>query len=644
MSLILAILVLLPLFGALLVLVAPRVGIDVRVMALTNVLVTFVLSVLVVAAYDPGKVNAQGEPELIQMRSDISWLGSPRPLSGNDDHAPPSFGPDIRFSLGVDGISLWLVALTAFLMIPSVLVSWNAVQERQAAFYSLMLLLEGGMLGVFAALDIILFYIFFEFTLIPLFFMIGLWGGYDRRWAARKFFIFTLAGSLLTFLGLLFLVLSHSWMAGSSYLTFSIPQLIHDIPQLVNSTQFPQNAEFWARVSPWIFAALFIGFAIKVPLFPFHTWLPLAHVEAPTAGSVLLAGVLLKIGSYGFLRFMLPLVPEACWLAMDFIAVLSVIGIIYGALLALAQDDIKKLVAYSSVSHMGFCLLGLFALNAAGISGSLLQMINHGLSTGALFALVGMIYERYHTRDIEAFGGLTRMFPILAFFFVLVTFSSIGLPGLNGFTGEFLSLMGMFATKPIYAVFGLSGIILGAWYMLYLVRRIFYGTFREPLVEGHGAAEGTHAAATAHAAPSAAHATGHDGHAGHGGHGAAAEISYSGIPDLNRRELAALIPLAVMIVWIGVYPQFFVRRMEPSIAAVVEILNANRPPADSIANFLPDWPRSHPEASLSRAEAEPAETALTATTPRPALASTELTPAGLPAGQVVPSPSVNAKD
>jgi NADH-quinone oxidoreductase subunit M len=390
------------------------------------------------------------------------------------------------------------------------------------------------LIGVFAAQDIILFYVFFEFTLIPLFFMVGIWGGHDRRFAARRFFIYTLAGSLLTFLGLLFIVLSYWWMSPTHELTFSISRLTEGISQLTQSNH--SAAVYWDGVSNYIFLALFAGFAIKVPLFPFHTWLPLAHVEAPTAGSVLLAGVLLKIGSYGFLRFALPLVPGACWFMFDFVAILAVIGIIYGALLALAQDDIKKLVAYSSVSHMGFCLLGLFALNAAGITGGLLQMVNHGLSTGALFAMVGMLYERYHTRDIAAYGGMTKRFPVMAFCLGVIAFSSIGLPGLNGFTGEVLSVMGMFASNRLYAALGLTGIILGAWYMLWLVQRTFFGRLREPVLEGHGD----------HKTPG----------------------------DLNFREIAALAPILALIVWIGVYPQFFIRRMEPSISAVVQKLDA----------------------------------------------------------------------
>ena len=574
---ILQIMVLLPLVGAALVTVASLLGMGlslIRQLTLVNVLITFVLSVCLVTGYEPGRTGSDGIPTVLQFRSEVAWLGMATASQATaPDHPGSLAGPDIRLSFGVDGISLWLIALTALLMIPAVLVSWEAIQERAGAYYALMLLLQSGMIGVFAALDIVLFYIFFEFTLIPLFFMIGLWGGYDRRWAARKFFIFTLAGSVLAFLGLLFIVLSHSWMSESSQLVFSIPRLLKEIPDLTSPVLNPQNAEYWARVSPWIFAALFAGFAIKVPLFPVHTWLPLAHVEAPTAGSVLLAGVLLKIGSYGILRFMLPLLPGACWGHLDLVAILCVIGIIYGALLALAQDDIKKLVAYSSVSHMGFCVLGLFAFNHIGLTGGLLTMINHGLSTGALFALVGMLYERYHTRDIEAFGGMMTRYPRLAFCFIVVSFSSIGLPGLNGFTGEVTSLLGMFRTRPVYGVLSLSGIILGAWYMLQLVKNIMYGRVREPVAEGqHHHADHTPAAAHNHEA---------HGHGGHGhdthGHGApAAPVFQTSHPDLTPREMLALVPLLVMIVWIGLFPQYFVSRMSPSIKPVVEALEAAR--------------------------------------------------------------------
>ncbi len=399
-------------------------------------------------------------------------------------------------------------------------------------YYGLLLLLETGMLGVFAARDIILFYVFFEFTLIPLFFLIGIWGSEDRRYAAIKFFLFTLAGSLLTFLGLLAIVL---WVAShSGEMTFSIPEL----------TDYLATHPISFQLQLWIFLALFAGFAIKVPLFPLHTWLPLAHTQAPVAGSVLLAGVLLKLGIYGFARFNLPMLPQATAACMPWILWLSVIGIIYGALVALVQTDMKRLIAYSSVSHLGFCMLGLFALNTLSVQGSVLQMINHGLSTGGLFAVVGMVYDRYHTREISKLGGLARRTPVLAFFMLLFTFSSIGLPGLNGFAGEFPILQGMFSRAwnaapsvledhlKAIAVLAVLGVVLGAWYMLWLVQRVFFGPLREP-------------------------DTGHGGSAGH---------AHSGpVRDLSPREILALAPLVVFVFWIGLHPAFFMRRMAPSV-------------------------------------------------------------------------------
>lgn len=586
MSQIVQALIWVPLLGAGAIVAVAASGIrTVRRIALLTVVVGFVLSLLVVQNYNPQLKTSDGKLDLLQMRTDVAWVGSPAGTAVPGEEAvPATFGPDVRFALGVDGISLWLIALTGFLMIPAVLVSWESVTDRPAAFYALMLVLQAGMMGVFAAQDIILFYIFFEFTLIPLFFMIGIWGGDNRRHAARKFFVFTLTGSLLTFLGLLFIVLSHSWMSrtlpgGSTQLTFSIPRLIAEIP--VVSASGPQ-LDYWLTVSPWIFAALFVGFAVKVPLVPFHTWLPLAHVQAPTAGSVLLAGVLLKIGSYGFLRFMLPLLPEAAWLWFPWIGGLAVIGIIYGAFLALAQEDIKKLVAYSSVSHMGFCLLGLFAFNSVGITGGMLQMINHGLSTGALFTLVGMLYERYHTRDIDSYSGMMRKYPVMGFFFLVVVFSSIGLPGLNGFTGEILSMMGMFATNKFFGVMSLTGIILGAWYMLQLTRRVFFGPLKEP-IHGHV----SHAPAHAHHGDQKRGIHGHD-HDGHG-HGTSEPVM-SNLPDLSLRELAAIVPLAVAILWIGLFPQFIIDRMQPSIDQVVQTLHARRSTAVAAHIPAPDQP------------------------------------------------------
>lgn len=590
--------VLVPLGGAVAVLAVGRLGLSaVRWMALVNVLLTLTLAGLLVRSYRvPAPLAAPATPAAIaeaadaalQMRVEFPWT-SGLPWEAPSETAANS-APPVRFALGVDGISLWLIVLSALLLVPAVLVSWNAVTDRPAAFYALMLVLQAGMIGVFAAQDILLFYVFFEFTLIPLFFMIGIWGGADRRWAARKFFIFTLAGSVLTFLGLLFIVLAHKWMVPDAPLTFSIPQLTAGVQQAV--AQSSDAARFWLMASPWIFLALFAGFAIKVPLFPFHSWLPLAHVEAPTAGSVLLAGVLLKIGSYGFLRFALPLVPAGALWAFHLVATLAVIGIVYGALLALAQEDIKKLVAYSSVSHMGFCLLGLFAFNTVGLTGGLLQMINHGLSTGALFAIVGMLYERYHTRDIASYGGLARKYPRMALCLLVVAFSSIGLPGLNGFTGEVTSLLGMFARNRLYGILSLSGIILGAWYTLWLVRRTFFGKLREPVSEVSHADQQTVSRHGQHAAQ-----------AGHGHH----EVHE--LHDLGLRELVALGLLLIPIVWIGVYPQYFTRRMQPSLQPIVAILaqTESQPQlarrAEPAAESLPATASSRP-ASTSHSPAD----------------------------------------
>lgn len=442
-------------------------------------------------------------------------------------------GLDVQLSVGLDGLSAWMFGLSALLIVTSVLVSWEAIRERATAFYALLLLLEAGMLGVFAARDIVLFYICFEFTLIPLFFLIGVWGSEERRYAAIKFFIYTLSGSLLTFVGLLVIVLWHAQHTPSGTVTFSIQTI---------TEYLAENPIEPTGLQVGIFLALFAGFAIKVPLFPLHTWLPLAHVQAPTAGSVILAGVLLKIGTYGFLRFSIPMLPEATAVCMPYLLWLSVAGIIYGALVALAQSDIKRLIAYSSVSHLGFCMLGLFSLNRLGMQGGALQMINHGLSTGGLFACVGLLYERYHTRRICDLSGLARRTPILAFFMLVFTLSSIGLPGLNGFPGEFLVLVGAFqrgfAGAPSdwafqyqsIAVLAVLGVVLGAWYMLWLVQRTFFGPLREPSRQGSGSS--------------------HE------------------IRDLSLREIAALAPLVVMIVWIGVTPNQFVQPMSSALNQV----------------------------------------------------------------------------
>jgi NADH-quinone oxidoreductase subunit M len=494
-----------------------------RWLALAGTVLTLVLALGLVASCQP-------RPEFGPTAAGLASRGPIQPYPEYELKADwLSFGDGrgkVQFYLGLDGISLWLVALTALLMVPSVLVSWEAITDRPADFYALLLLLETGMLGVFCAFDLVLFYVFFEFTLIPLFFLIGIWGGPQKRYAARKFFVYTLTGSLMALVGLVGLVLAVAGLEGGS-LTFSLPELARSVAQGVKPS---------ATVQWWLFLALFAGFAVKVPLVPFHTWLPLAHVEAPTAGSVLLAGVLLKLGTYGFLRLCLPLLPDAAVAWVPAIAVLAVIGILYGAVCALAQDDIKKLVAYSSVSHLGFCMLGLFALNAEGVSGSLLQMVNHGLSTGLLFLIVGMIYDRYHTRQLTELGGLASRLPLLACFMVFSALSSLALPGLNGFVGETLCLIGMFKAQPVYAVVGALGIILGAWYLLAMLRRAFFGPLKEPK-EPHGDP------------------------AAHGPPG-----------DLTAREVAALAPVAAVCLLIGVYPQPFLDAMRPDVNSVVGVV------------------------------------------------------------------------
>ncbi|RLT03771.1 MAG: NADH-quinone oxidoreductase subunit M [Planctomycetota bacterium] len=463
---------------------------------------------------------------------------------------------DVRLSLGLDGLSLWLFGLSALLSLTAVLVSWEAIKERTVGFYVLLLVLEAAMLGVFAARDVILFYVFFEFTLVPLFFLIGIWGHEERRKAAVKFFLYTLAGSVLAFLGLLTIVLWHASHAGT--VTFDIDTLTAGMA----AHPLPMNAEGgWLQMV--VFLALFAGFAVKVPIVPFHTWLPLAHVEAPTGGSVDLAGVLLKIGIYGFLRFSLPMLPDATAVAAPWLFGLGVVGILYGALVALVQTDLKRLIAYSSVSHMGYCVMGLFALEAVSVEGATLQLINHGLSSAGLFALVGMIYERFHTRSIPNLGGIAARAPWLTVFFMLFTFSSIGLPGLNGFVGEFMVLAGSFqrawsgvstAYGPAYltmSVAAVVGVVLGAWYMLWAVERVFFGGSREP---PKSASQHSHGAGRPD------------------DHGHDADAPPDDACDLKWYETLALVPLVVFVFWIGVVPATF---LEPSATAVRKSFRAS---------------------------------------------------------------------
>jgi NADH-quinone oxidoreductase subunit M len=466
----------------------------------------FLVSVPLLTRFD---VNAEG----LQFVERHSWI--------------PSIGVEYHF--GIDGISLLLIVLTTGLGFLSILSSWTAIEERVKEYYIFMLLLQTGMLGVFMAMDFFLFYVFWEVMLVPMYFLIGVWGGPQKLYAAIKFFLYTLLGSVLMLLGILALYFYNYKV--TSVLTFSIPEL--------QKLQLPWDYQFW------IFLAFFFGFAIKVPMFPFHTWLPDAHVEAPTAGSVILAGVLLKMGTYGFVRFSLPMFPDAVkdtaslnlsyvtfgWVNYQFgllhlMVFLSIVGIIYGALVAMMQKDAKKLVAYSSVSHLGFCMLGLFALNPNGINGSIIQQINHGISTGALFLIVGIIYERRHTREISEYGGLSHVMPGYATIFLIITMSSIGLPLLNGFIGEFTILAGAFQRKISWGVWGCAGIVLGAAYMLWLYQRMMFGQITNPKNEK--------------------------------------------LKDLNLREFATLIPLVIMAFWIGIYPKPFFRIIEKPVNQIVE--------------------------------------------------------------------------
>ncbi|HEY2934752.1 MAG TPA: NADH-quinone oxidoreductase subunit M [Acidobacteriota bacterium] len=417
-----------------------------------------------------------------------------------------------RYHIGIDGISMLLILLTTLLGCISILSSWSAIQERVREYYVYMLLLQTGMLGVFIALDFFLFYVFWEVMLVPMYFLIGIWGGARRLYAAIKFFLYTLFGSVVMLLGILALYFYQHSQTG--VWSFDVLQL-----QKLN---VPANLQWW------IFLSFFLSFAIKVPMFPFHTWLPDAHVEAPTAGSVILAGVLLKMGCYGFVRFSLPILPEATRHFLPWLLLLSVIGIIYGALVAMMQKDMKKLVAYSSVSHLGFCMLGIFAATPVALQGGILQMINHGISTGALFLIVGIIYERRHTRLIADFGGLSHVMPLYATVFLIMTMSSIGLPVLNGFIGEFMILQGVFSDPALrnWAIVGASGIVLGAAYMLWLYQRTMFGKLDNP--------------------------------------------ENQGLTDLNVRELATFIPLIILCFWIGLYPKTFLQYLDQPVLQIVQ--------------------------------------------------------------------------
>ena len=481
-----------PLLGAVaLLFVKPEKKDTLRWVALITSTITFVLSIIMLVQFNAANPN-------LQMVIDLPWINIA--------------GWNINFHMGIDGLSILLVLLTTFLTPISILSTWTAITDRVRDFMLFFLMLETGMLGVFVAQDLFLFYVFWEFTLVPMYFLIGIWGGPNRIYAAIKFFLYTMAGSILMLLAILWLGIQQG--------TFSVTEL----------TKLSGNIPLSVQI--WFFLAFAAAFAIKVPMWPLHSWLPDAHVQAPTAGSVILAGVLLKMGTYGFLRFNIPMFPYASVKLAPWMALLAVIGILYGAAVSYAQKDVKKLVAYSSVSHLGFVMLGLFALNTQGIQGGILQMINHGLSTGALFLLVGMVYERRHTRDMDAFGGLWKAMPVYGALTLIVTLSSMGLPGLNGFVGEFTILLGSFGSKaigsPWFAGFAAAGVILAAVYLLFMFQKLFLG----PLDKEEN----------------------------------------KKLKDLNAREIATLVPLLILIFWIGLYPKPFFSLIAPTVDKLVAAL------------------------------------------------------------------------
>src|SRR5687768_2142161 len=498
-------LLLIPLAGAILIYVA-RIGrgrvddianaASARVIAFATLLVEFIVSAGLWWTFDPARSTWQN----VVMKA---WI--------------PEWGAN--FVVGIDGISLMMILLTTFIMLLSVLGSWTSVREKLPAYYALLLVLTTGMIGVFISLDLLLFYVMWEVMLVPMYFIIGIWGGERRLYASIKFFLYTMIGSLLMLVAILYLWIQ-TWQAGAP--TFSYDSLLRTID--VSRT-----------AGLLLFGAFFLAFAVKVPMFPFHTWLPDAHVEAPTAGSVILAGIMLKMGTYGFLRFAMPLFPDVVLMpaVRTTMLALAVIGIIYGALVAMVQPDFKKLVAYSSVSHLGFVMLGILALTLESVQGALMVMINHGISTGALFFLIGMIYERRHSRMIDSYGGIARVVPMFAAMLTIVSLSSIGLPGTNGFIGEFLVLVGSFRTEPIWTILAATGVIFAAAYLLWAIQRILF----QPVTN----------------------------------------VENERLTDLNGREMFIMAALVVPILWIGIYPKPILDRMERSAAAFITLVNGSRP-------------------------------------------------------------------
>ena len=476
-----------PVIGILLLLFVPKERHDtIKSVSLIIAFITMLFSFLLYAMFEP---MANG----MQFEINIPWI--------------TALG--VSYHMGIDGISLLLIVMTTILMVLAILSSWRSITTGVKGYYISMLLLTTGMLGVFCSLDLFMFYVFWEVMLVPMYFIIGLWGGVRRLYAAIKFVLFTMFGSLLMLVAILYILFEYQRFSG---------EYSFDLLKLMEMPIAPQ-------VQLWLFGAFALAFAIKVPLWPFHTWLPDAHVEAPTAGSVILAGVLLKMGTYGFIRICLPMFPEATIAYLPYICVLALISIIYGALVAMVQKDVKSLVAFSSVSHMGFIMLGIFALNVQGIEGSVIQMVNHGISTGALFLLVGMLYERRHTRLIEEFGGIAKVTPFYSAVFMIITLSSIGLPLTNGFVGEFTILLGVYKYSPVYAIIAASGVILSACYMLWMYQRVFFGKITKPENEK--------------------------------------------LTDLSWREKIIMIPLVLLVFWIGIYPKPLFERIEPAVKNVI---------------------------------------------------------------------------
>ncbi|QPJ65712.1 MAG: NADH-quinone oxidoreductase subunit M [Candidatus Nitrohelix vancouverensis] len=473
----------LPIFGALILAFLPKENENlIKQTAVAVAAADFLLSLQLYAGFDLSSHEMQFEYV-------ASWI--------------PTFG--VNYHVGIDGISLLLYIMTTFLTLISIIASWG-VTKHIKEYMMAMLALSTGMLGVFIALDFFLFYVFWEFQLVPMYLIIGIWGGPRRIYAAIKFFLYTAVGSLLMLVGIIWIYFEIKAQTGVG---------TTDLMYITEHLNIGLDAQ------KWLFIAFFLAFAIKVPMFPFHTWLPDAHVEAPTAGSVILAGVLLKMGTYGFLRFNLPLFPFASNVFLPYIAWLAIIGIIYGALIAMVQEDLKKLVAYSSVSHLGFVMLGIFAFNHYGLEGALLQNLNHGISTSALFLLVGMIYDRRHTRLISEFGGLAKILPMYTVCFMIISLSSIGLPGTNGFVGEFLILLGIFQVNGIWAAAATSGVIFAACYMLWMFQRVMFLELKNPKNEK--------------------------------------------LKDMNARELITMVPLIILVFWIGFYPKPFLQTFEPTV-------------------------------------------------------------------------------